>query len=646
MAGSTVAVPEYGDLRVRRGSDAGVAALRTVSGVATREAFRTACLEVAEALAAIITPSYGPDGRMRCAVDMTGQASFTMQGSRLLLKARSTHPVAAYVLRHLKGYEGARGDGTKRWVLLLAAVLRELDGSLEAYGGVPASSVVRFRDACVAGVREELGKAGHVTQLPAEAAVRCAVAGVLMPGCAANIADALTTLLMNYIVGTHQGSGFQTLLAAPAAAANIRTVHGAALAQSKVVRGVLIEGRPSHPQMPKVVKGCRMLLLSGRPLVGKGGDAEGDSDSASSSSSPGGFDSPSSSDDDAEAAQDPRMKLPKPRKKKSGKVTYELTPDTLEEANEWAALAAKMFVLAVGSADVGAVVSSTPLPDAVYSECAQLGIIVADRVDRHDLRLLADAVGATPVEASTLLDPTVPVDAAQFPEVDTFEWMPLASSGGGAGSYLRVVPGAGRGGRHVPHTTILLAAPTPGLAEDYKGLVMRCIEAARFMLRPTVESGGAAAVPVVGGAGKALLIAARVARRCAAAVPAPHLRCLAEGVGNALESVVLAAMMNTLGPRGGHEARQLLTKAQGASQAVVATLAIAAKLPASSPRVASLCSVMDPEEAFLFEPAECVPHLLQSVLTAVGHLYRIDMLAPSKRLDPSGSQHVEQVPLV
>ena len=559
----------------------------------------TEAQEAVSGLEELVLPCLGPDGALRTTVGMTGAVGFTANGAALLRKMRAAHPLARYTLGFLDAFAEPRGDGSVRWVALLGAVLRHTAAAVDAgAAGRPCDALTRLAASLPA--EAEAAAATASTTLPPAEVCAAAARAVLSTCSGGGVAEALERVVAGeYLRGFCQeraaGSGLAEL---PASAHNVRTVVGPPVARSGCVDGIVVEGTLRHPQMPRGVRGGPVLLLAGRPLVGKGREDADD-------------------DDDGAAC--------------GGDVSYEMTVEEVAEAAEWATLRCKMFAAGVAGAGAAAVLSGVPLPDAALAECAGLGLMVSDTVDPADVTRLADALGVSAVEPSDVAllgGGAAPADAAAVAaataQTELVDCMRVA--GAAASVYLRVVPAR----RGAAARTLLIAAPTPGLAADYAALARRCIAAARTWLL----GGGR----VVGGCWQGWLAAARRLRRVGSGGGGGDRdgRLWRAAAADALEDVACAGVRNSLGGGVGcgAEARGLVRRAaeEGAGVVSVAHVVHAAGGGAAGVVDELVAVRRDPAALGIIEAAGTLPELLGSVLGAAAALARIDGLVACRRL--------------
>ncbi|KAM6960601.1 BBSome complex assembly protein BBS10 [Aplochiton taeniatus] len=85
-------------------------------------------VQMVSILEGVVLRSFGPDGGQVLFIRDTGQVMLTRHGTRILTALRLEHPLAKMVVECVWKHSGATGDGSKTFVLLLASLLRGIQG--------------------------------------------------------------------------------------------------------------------------------------------------------------------------------------------------------------------------------------------------------------------------------------------------------------------------------------------------------------------------------------------------------------------------------------------------------------------------------------------------------------------------------------
>ncbi|XP_040266054.1 Bardet-Biedl syndrome 10 protein [Bufo bufo] len=110
-------------------------------------------LQVAESLENILHGCFGPEGGQVLFIKSTGNLLITKDGRRILECLLLDHPVARMIVNSASRHYSITGDGVKSFVLLLCAVLRELQAAADKNEGLLLSGK--------ATVKNQYQKQGH-----------------------------------------------------------------------------------------------------------------------------------------------------------------------------------------------------------------------------------------------------------------------------------------------------------------------------------------------------------------------------------------------------------------------------------------------------------------------------------------------------
>ncbi|XP_056430056.1 Bardet-Biedl syndrome 10 protein isoform X2 [Hyla sarda] len=96
-------------------------------------------LQVAEALENILRGCFGLEGGQVLFIKSTGDLLITKDGRRILESLLLDHPIARMIVNSASRHYSITGDGVKSFVLLICAVLRELQATADKNEGLPLS---------------------------------------------------------------------------------------------------------------------------------------------------------------------------------------------------------------------------------------------------------------------------------------------------------------------------------------------------------------------------------------------------------------------------------------------------------------------------------------------------------------------------
>ncbi|XP_072002860.1 BBSome complex assembly protein BBS10 isoform X1 [Engystomops pustulosus] len=103
-------------------------------------------LQVAESLENILHGCFGPEGGQVMFIKSTGDLLITKDGKRILECLLLDHPVARMIVNSASRHYSITGDGVKSFVLLLCAVLRELQATADKNEGLLLSGKATLKN--------------------------------------------------------------------------------------------------------------------------------------------------------------------------------------------------------------------------------------------------------------------------------------------------------------------------------------------------------------------------------------------------------------------------------------------------------------------------------------------------------------------
>ena len=221
--------------------------------VRTKNEFFQSARNIINDLEETIRPCYGPDGKMRVSVGMTGKVSFGNDASSLLKKIRHTHPIATITLSSLESFKNMRGDCTAGYILTLAYLFNQMNGK-----DINLNEISRVQKVLSKSLRQELKQ--HSITVPVVKSRSLLGSSILSTCCTSGVRDALLPLIHSSICDYNKNSIPDiTIFTAPGK-----------LDHSKVINGLIFNGRILHNSM--AMNPGKLLLLSSEPLLGKGKD--------------------------------------------------------------------------------------------------------------------------------------------------------------------------------------------------------------------------------------------------------------------------------------------------------------------------------------------------------------------------------------
>lgn len=406
----------------------------------------TSLLQEVATVCASVETTLGPCGANKLVVEPTGTVTHTASGVRVLETLDLTTPAAELLRTAAAGFRETHADGTTAVVALTGALLAAAS-DLADQGLHPTAVERGYRQALeVAHDRARALARPSETVEPA-AIARTALTDVQDPSLRLGLADRLADAVSTVRAATGAGRFDPRDVSVTARV-------GGSLADSELVRGVVLDAEPVEPDMPRRVEDGLGLVSSTVDL--------------------------------------PRLGAATSRRQS---VRFRLTPDDFEERREIGDRERDQFEAALdGVVDAGcsALLCANAVNDRVKRTLANRGLLVVQRVDEADLRRIARGTGAAIVPGLDDVTPgTLGTGTVEVRRV--------------AGRDMTVV----RAGGDRPVYTFFCRSPDPRTLEEFSA----SIEAGIAALAAAHRDGG-----VVPGGGAVEVAAAAAVRHAARGV--------------------------------------------------------------------------------------------------------------------------------
>ncbi|MEM0051925.1 MAG: TCP-1/cpn60 chaperonin family protein, partial [Sulfolobales archaeon] len=208
-------------------------------------------------IAEMLRTTYGPRGMDKMLVDTLGDVTITNDGATILDKMDVQHPAAKMLVQIAKGQDDEVGDGTKTAVIFAGELLKNAS-ELLAKDVHPTIIINGYKRALEEATRiaRELAKPvsiddeGVLIRIASTALTSKAVHGVR---------DYFAKIAVKAVKQVAELRGDRWYVDLD----NIQIIkkHGASLADSQLVYGVVLDKEVVHPGMPKRVEKARIALL-------------------------------------------------------------------------------------------------------------------------------------------------------------------------------------------------------------------------------------------------------------------------------------------------------------------------------------------------------------------------------------------------
>ncbi|KIY67268.1 hypothetical protein CYLTODRAFT_397395 [Cylindrobasidium torrendii FP15055 ss-10] len=221
------------------------------------EAIKTHIL-AAKTVANIVKSSLGPRGLDKILISPDGEITVTNDGATILGQMQVEHQIAKLLVQLSKSQDDEIGDGTTGVVVLAGALLEASEALLDK-GIHPIRIADGFDRACTVAV-EELGRISDTIEFSKDNT--------------SNLLKSAMTSLGSKIVSKEHEQFAQIAVDAVMQVADLdrRDVPfdlikvdgkvGGSLADTTLIKGVLIDKDMSHPQMPRSIKDARIAILT------------------------------------------------------------------------------------------------------------------------------------------------------------------------------------------------------------------------------------------------------------------------------------------------------------------------------------------------------------------------------------------------
>ena len=425
--------------------------------------------------------SLGPLPGEKLLLTAAGKAIFTCSGPSILTAAASTDPVQSLVVAAVNAHGASTGDGTKAFVVMLAAALAEIE---QQQGLLPDSRRHAWRtrlarSACwlvqevvpralAPRLREQARATAGADDASTLRAAALKIATTSFGGHLGTTASAaLAAALVEVLLPSSPPPNANLLTLARQRAATERSggtvivpSGGAQPSRSRGIDGRLMPGGPASDAMPTAAKGCCVLMLgthAASPEMATTAEARRAGVQAKVQLTTGGSGGHSAANGDAA----------------SGGISAGVVDHIHAERARW--------VGCLRDHGVRLLLSGAPLGALTTQLCAQAGICAVPGVDVADLRALCGAVDRSVLQ--------------EWPRAEQLRELLSERSGFVTrGCSFEVVPLGGHKHIHVwieaaPRlSTLVVRAPSDGLAKEYALAVTRAMACMRMWLDPDEDA--------------------------------------------------------------------------------------------------------------------------------------------------------------
>ncbi len=214
-------------------------------------------IQAAKLVAEMVRTTLGPKGMDKMIVDSLGDVIVTNDGVTILREMNIEHPTGKMIVEIAKTQEHEVGDGTTTAVVLAGELLKRAETLLdeEIHPTVIAKGYRLAAERALA----ELDVLA-VTVKPEDRGVLAKVAMTAMTGKGAEVAkEHLAKLVVDALLAVAERDGAHYRVEIDAI--KIEKKAGDGVERTELIDGLVLEKERVHPNMPRLVKGARILLL-------------------------------------------------------------------------------------------------------------------------------------------------------------------------------------------------------------------------------------------------------------------------------------------------------------------------------------------------------------------------------------------------
>jgi len=301
----------------------------------------------AKLIAEIVKTSLGPRGMDKMLVDNMGDVTITNDGATILKEIDVQHPAAKMLIEISKTTDSEVGDGTTSAVVFAGALLAEAEELINK--GVHPTIIVEGYSKAVNRAIEFLDEIS-VKVKPGDKAVLTQVAETSMQSkLIANDSVELASVVVDALLLVAEKSNKDDTFKVDIDNVKVEKKPGGSTADTKLIKGIILDKEVVHPGMPKRVENARIALINSPLEIEK-----------------------------TEFSAEIRINTPKQMQ------------GFLDEENSML----QSMVDKIASAGANVVICQKGIDDVVQSYLAKKGILAIRRAKESDMTKLAKATGA------------------------------------------------------------------------------------------------------------------------------------------------------------------------------------------------------------------------------------------------------------
>ena len=213
----------------------------------------------AKSIAEIVKTCLGPRGMDKMLVDSMGDVTITNDGATILKEIDVQHPAAKMIIEISKTTDNEVGDGTTSAVVFAGALLEQAEGLIDK-GVHPTIIVDGYRKAAdkalealdEIAIKVKPGDKEVLTQI-AETSMQSKLVANDSPELASVVVEALLLVAEKSDADTYKVDIDNI---------KVEKKAGGSVADTKLIRGIVIDKEVVHPGMPKRVEDAKIALVN------------------------------------------------------------------------------------------------------------------------------------------------------------------------------------------------------------------------------------------------------------------------------------------------------------------------------------------------------------------------------------------------
>ncbi|HUV24564.1 MAG TPA: thermosome subunit beta [Methanomassiliicoccales archaeon] len=214
-------------------------------------------IAAAKAVADSVRSTLGPKGMDKMLVDSVGDIVITNDGVTILKEIDVQHPAAKMVVEVAKTQDTECGDGTTTAVILAGELLKKAESLIES-NVHPTIIANGYKMAAAEAVKILENMAFDVTKKQSEILKKVAITAMTGKSVGGH-REYLADMAVQAVISVAEERDGKYLVDVD----NIKVEKrmGASIAETEVIKGLVIDKERVHPRMPKKIEGAKIVLL-------------------------------------------------------------------------------------------------------------------------------------------------------------------------------------------------------------------------------------------------------------------------------------------------------------------------------------------------------------------------------------------------